>query len=192
MVSKKVRFISSAALVVVGLLVAATFFARHAQIHAAPQSATPPQTSTTNASGNPAPAQELPPGTIAHTAKAVTTAQFLARAHLSESSYMTVAEYVDAIAKERFRHGFHHAGLARAGGPEKEQISHRTPGGVQSGKKHLVNFDNFFDGRILANDLAPQCGLEVLRIRTTPGRIKSSIKAGPHKFPASFRRGRLL
>ena len=33
------------------------------------------------------------------TAKAVTTAQFLARGHLTESQYMTVAEYVDAIAK---------------------------------------------------------------------------------------------
>ena len=33
------------------------------------------------------------------TAKALTTALSLARSHLTESSYMTVAEYVDAIAK---------------------------------------------------------------------------------------------
>jgi len=58
-----------------------------------------PVVATQNAAPVAAPPQELPPGTIAVTAKAVTTAQFLARGHLTESSYMTVAEYVDAIAK---------------------------------------------------------------------------------------------
>src|SRR5579871_3064345 len=83
MLPKKFRFISSAALVVLGLIVAVVAFARHGQIQA-------------SAAAQP---QELPPGTISVTAKAVTTAQFLARGHLSESSYMTVAEYVEAIAK---------------------------------------------------------------------------------------------
>jgi hypothetical protein len=98
MKSTKFRFISSAALVVLGLI-AATFFTRHAQVHAAAaQTAPAPQSSPVNASGTAAPAQELPQGTIKYTAKALTTAQFVARAHLSESKYMTVAEYVDAIA----------------------------------------------------------------------------------------------
>jgi hypothetical protein len=44
-------------------------------------------------------AQPLPPGTIAFQAKAVTSAQFLAHQHLTESQYMTVAEYVEAIGK---------------------------------------------------------------------------------------------
>ena len=98
MLPKKFRFISSAALVVLGLIIAVAAFTRHGQIKAsaAEKPAVPAQ--------NPAPAtaaqpQELPPGTIAVTAKAVTTAQFLARGHLTESQYMTVAEYVDAIAK---------------------------------------------------------------------------------------------
>ena len=105
MVSKKSGFISSAALVVLGLLAVITFFARHSQIQAAAaeqkaQSAeqkTPsdPASSQNNAT----PAEQLPPGTIKITAKALTTAQFVARAHLSESQYMTVAEYVAAIAK---------------------------------------------------------------------------------------------
>ena len=129
MLSKKSRFISSAALVVLGLVLAAILFIRHGQIHAAAastpanaksafagdpaaQSETAPsaQNSPANASGNTASAQELPPGTIKYTAKALTTAQFVARAHLTESQYMTVAEYVDAIAaanggKKSFKKG---------------------------------------------------------------------------------------
>ena len=101
MLPKKFRFISSAALIVLGLIVALTVLTRHEQIQAS--AAEKPATQAAAAQNPPATAapqtQELPPGTIAHTAKAVTTAQFLARAHLSESSYMTVAEYVDAIAK---------------------------------------------------------------------------------------------
>src|SRR5215470_16431959 len=113
MVSKKFRLISSAALAVLGLILAAIFFIRHGQVQAAAaQSAPAPagQNSPANASGNAAPAQELPPGTIKLTAKALTTAQFVARAHLTESQYMTVAEYVEAIAtanggKKSFKKG---------------------------------------------------------------------------------------
>jgi hypothetical protein len=95
MLPKKSRALSSAALLIVGLFVAFVLFARHAQIHAAAEQSPAPA-----AVASPAPpAQQLPPGTISLTAKAVTSAQFIARAHLTESSYMTVAEYVDAIAK---------------------------------------------------------------------------------------------
>jgi hypothetical protein len=97
MSSNKSRFISSAALVVAGLIVALTMFTRHGQVQAAPASDKPATTVQTPAAV--AQAQQLPQGTISMTAKAVTTAQFVARGHLTESSYMTVAEYVDAIAK---------------------------------------------------------------------------------------------
>lgn len=102
MLPKKFRLISSTVLVVLGLVLAVAIFARHSQIQAAAAEKSA-ASSTQSAASPPAPnavqGQELPPGTIAHTVKAVTTAQFLARAHLSESSYMTVAEYVEAIAK---------------------------------------------------------------------------------------------
>jgi hypothetical protein len=95
MLPKKSRVLSTSALLLVGLLVAFLLFTRHAQIHAAAAQIPAPA-----AAASPAPAtQPLPPGTISFTAKAVTSAQFLARMHLTESSYMTVAEYVDAIAK---------------------------------------------------------------------------------------------
>ena len=101
MSSKKFRFISSATLIVFGLIVVVMIFGRHTQIHAATpeQSAPAAQNPPANASGSAPAAQELPPGTITYTAKALTTAQFLARGHLTESQYMTVAEYVAAIAK---------------------------------------------------------------------------------------------
>ena len=115
MATKKLGIVSSATLIVAGLVVAVIFFARHPQLisqtkvsAAAPaqtstnatQDATTPPAQTGNGTpGNAgAAAQTLPPGTIAYEAKALTTAVFLARQHLTESKYMTVAEYVAAIA----------------------------------------------------------------------------------------------
>ena len=98
MLPKKLRFISSTALIALGLTVAIVGFARHGQIKAS-ASEKPAVTAQNSAPAAAAQPQELPPGTISVTAKAVTTAQFLARGHLTESQYMTVAEYVDAIAK---------------------------------------------------------------------------------------------
>jgi hypothetical protein len=98
MLPKKLRFISSAALIALGLTVAVVEFARHGQIKAS-AAEKPAVAAQNSAPATAAQPQELAPGTISVTAKAVTTAQFLARGHLTESSYMTVAEYVDAIAK---------------------------------------------------------------------------------------------
>ena len=97
MLSKKLRFISSAALVVLGLIIAVAVLSRHSQIQAFAADKPAPVVQIPPAAA-PQP-QVLPAGTISLTAKAVTTAQFVARGHLSESSYMTVAEYVDAIGK---------------------------------------------------------------------------------------------
>jgi hypothetical protein len=101
MLPKKFRFISSAALIVFVLVVVIMLFARHSQIQAAAAEQTPATTQNpaSNASGSAPATPELPQGTITYTAKALTTAQFLARGHLSESQYMTVAEYVAAIAR---------------------------------------------------------------------------------------------
>ena len=111
MVPKKFRVVSTAALSAVVLVFAIFFFTRHtelfSQTHVSAAQNNPAQNSAAqgNAAPNPAAqpaqpaAQTLPPGTIAHEAKAVTSAQFLARQHLTESQYMTVAEYVEAIAK---------------------------------------------------------------------------------------------
>ena len=75
-------------------------------------------------------------------------------------------------------------------GPRNRRLPTGRARSVQSGQKHLVDFSDFFDSRILADDFPPQGGFEVQRIGAAPGRIKSSIKAGPHNFPASSSRGR--
>jgi len=58
------------------------------------------------------------------------------------------------VAEKRFRQGFDYAGLAGTGGAEEEQISDRAIGGVESGEKHLIDLDDFFDGGVLADDFA--------------------------------------
>ena len=96
---KKFRVISTAALAIVGLALAALLVARHAlsisQTHVS--AAQNPAGLSAGESG--AAVQQLPPGTIAYPAKAVTTALFLARLNLTNSSYMTVPEFEDAIRK---------------------------------------------------------------------------------------------
>jgi len=121
MAFKRFGTISTAAAVAVAVIFAIFFFTRHSELFSQTHvSAAPPaaQSAQSNSaqnsaiqngasqnnsaqSGSPAApaAQPLPPGTIAFEAKAVTSAQFLARQHLTESQYMTVAEYVEAISK---------------------------------------------------------------------------------------------
>jgi hypothetical protein len=116
MAPKKFGFASTAVLIVAVLVVVTLVFARHAQVFsqtrvsAAQSPVTTPSAPPQSLEQSPTPAQPLPPGTITYQAKAVTTAQFLARMHLTESKYMTVAEYVDAIAavndgKKSFKRG---------------------------------------------------------------------------------------
>ncbi|HYX54250.1 MAG TPA: putative glycoside hydrolase [Candidatus Limnocylindrales bacterium] len=106
MESRKLKFVPTAAIIVAIFGIAILAFARHSLINpahvAAAQSTiaaqAPVQTQPVAATAQPT-AEQLPPGTIKYEAKAVTTAQFLARQHLTESKYMTVAEYVAAIGQ---------------------------------------------------------------------------------------------
>jgi hypothetical protein len=96
---KKFQALSTAALAIVVLLVVTLFLTRHA-LSISPAHASAAQNPVTPVAGGAASAaQILPPGTIAYPAKALTTALFLARLHLSESSFMTVPEFEDAIRK---------------------------------------------------------------------------------------------
>ncbi|HET9182333.1 MAG TPA: putative glycoside hydrolase [Candidatus Angelobacter sp.] len=112
MAPRKFTFASTAVLIVAGLVVLSFVFTRHGHLVSEAQ-ASPARQTTANSAATPAAsasAQQLPPGTITYQAKAYTTAQFLARNHLTESKYMTVAEYVDAIAadnngKKTFKRG---------------------------------------------------------------------------------------
>jgi len=87
MLPKKSRIISTVVLTIFVLSLTALLVARRSRHVSAAQS--PPVTA------QPAPA--VPDGTLVYTAKATTSALFLARQNLTNSSYMTVAEFEDAI-----------------------------------------------------------------------------------------------
>src|SRR5215471_2873203 len=89
MLPKKSRIISTVVLTIFVLSLTAVLVARRSRHVSAAQS--PPVTA------QPAPA--VPDGTLVYTAKATTSALFLARQNLTNSSYMTVAEFEDAIRK---------------------------------------------------------------------------------------------
>lgn len=94
MLFRKFRLIFSALIMIVFLGFATYFFTRHAQA----VSQSNPSSGTPNATQS-APAKEVPPGTITYKPKAGTLAVIVARKYLSESTFMTVAEFEAAIRK---------------------------------------------------------------------------------------------
>jgi hypothetical protein len=100
MQSRKLRFIVSAIVLVVVVFLSTYLFSRHA---AAVSQNNPPRQSSATApapdGGNATPARQLPPGTISLTANALTLPVTVARKYLSQSSYMTVAEFEAAIRR---------------------------------------------------------------------------------------------
>ena len=94
------------------------------------------------------------------------------------------------IAEQRLGHRLHDARLARSGRPQKQQVADRAAGRIQPGEKHLINFGDFFDGRVLANDLAPESGFEILRRVAAPRWIQCCIESGFH-YVSTYRLGSL-
>ena len=68
------------------------------------------------------------------------------------------------FAEQDFGGGFDDARLARACGPEKEQISDGAAGRVQAGTEHLINADNGLDGLVLSYDFGAKSSLEILNL----------------------------
>jgi hypothetical protein len=89
---KKFRNVSLAVAVLLLLGFASFLFSRNSQLVSQTRSSVAPVTTAAAA-----PARELPPGTIAYTPKANTSALAIARKYLSESTYMTVPEFESAI-----------------------------------------------------------------------------------------------
>ena len=95
MPAKKFRLILSVLIAVVVSGFATWVFSRHAAAVSPANSST----QSTPAAADTAPPRELPPGTIVYKPKAGTLAVIVARKYLSESSFMTVAEFEAAIRK---------------------------------------------------------------------------------------------
>jgi hypothetical protein len=97
MSSKLFRTISFLAFLLAGIVVTIVFVARrqtNSQTRPAPPAAAVAPDKITQA-----PAQTLPPGTVAYTPQANTSALAIARIYLTESSYMTAPELEAAIVK---------------------------------------------------------------------------------------------
>ncbi|MBZ5524155.1 MAG: putative glycoside hydrolase [Acidobacteriia bacterium] len=97
MPARKYRSFASIAVVVALLVFGSLIFSRHAQVASQTQTLAPVATVSAPAAPSSTSARQLPPGTIADTLKASTTALAIARKHLDESSFMTVAEFETAI-----------------------------------------------------------------------------------------------
>ena len=100
MFPKKFRPVPTAVLVILGLVSATLVLARRTHLFSqTPVSAAQNPQPAQAAAASVTPGQQPPPGTVTYTAKAITTAVYLARLNLTNSSYMTVAELEEAIRK---------------------------------------------------------------------------------------------
>src|SRR5437667_9359764 len=88
------------------------------------------------------------------------------------------------IAEQRFGHGFNHTRLAGAGRSQEQEASYRTSRSIQARKKHLVNLRHLFDCLVLADDLAPQVGVEVACIVAATGRVEDGCEVRSHRVKA--------
>src|SRR5436305_13062205 len=97
MVSRKFRIACTAVVLIAVFGIGSFFFSHHAR--ASQSQSAPASSAPVAASVSTSPEGALPPGTIRYTPKANTVAISVARKYLSESSYMTVAEFEAAIRK---------------------------------------------------------------------------------------------
>src|SRR6476469_3121989 len=74
-----------------------------------------------------------------------------------------------SVPEQRLGKRLNHPRLARTCRPQKEEIPHGPTGSVQARQEHLINFYDFFDRLVLANDLSAKCGFKV------PGVITSAV-----------------
>jgi hypothetical protein len=65
-------------------------------------------------------------------------------------------DYGTAASEQNFRSGLDSARLAGTGWPQEQQVPDRTPRRTQPGTKHLVKFDECFDGLVLPYDFFSQ------------------------------------
>src|SRR5260370_17245501 len=95
---KMFRTISLLVLLTAGIVFTLIFVARHEQLVSQTKPATPAPVQNT-AANTATPSVPLPPGTIAYTPKANTSALAIARLHLTDSSFMTPTKPQAAIPK---------------------------------------------------------------------------------------------
>src|SRR5438045_1796912 len=95
------------------------------------------------------------------------------------------------IAEQNLRRCFHDARLARAGGPEKEQIAYWPSWRVQPGAKYLIQVHQRLYSLFLTDDFRPQGAFKVTRVVAADARIELLPNRWFHKSSpadAAFRK----
>ena len=86
-----------------------------------------------------------------------------------------------SVAEQGFRHGFDDAGLAGAGGPQKQEVADRTAGRIQAGQEHLVDLDHLFNGLLLADDFAAKGVFKLPGIIAAAGWVEHCVEDRFHR-----------
>ena len=86
------------------------------------------------------------------------------------------------VPKQRLGHRFDHARLARSRRPQKQQVPHRTPRRIQPRQKHLIDFDDLFESRVLPHNAAAQRSIKLSSIVAATVRIQHCCQIRSHKI----------
>src|SRR6266568_5579407 len=84
------------------------------------------------------------------------------------------------VAEERLGEGFDYASLARSGRTKEQEVADGASGGVESSEKHLIDLNDLFDGRVLANAFATESSFKVPGIAAPASRVKNCAGDGLH------------
>ena len=101
------------------------------------------------------------------------------------------------VPKQRLGHGLHHPRLPRSRRPQEQQVPHRTSRRIQPRQKHLIDFDDLLDGRVLPHNAAAQGGIKLSSIVAATVRIEHCCEIRSHRvvgpgLPDIFPFGRFL
>ena len=76
------------------------------------------------------------------------------------------------ISHQAFRGGFHHARLARTGGPEKKEIADGPARAGHARQERLIDIHYLIDGFVLPDNAPPQVHLKFHRFSSRKRRVK--------------------
>src|SRR5262249_6312386 len=94
-------------------------------------------------------------------------------------------DYRSRVTEQNLGRHLHNPRLARPGWAEEEQVANRPPRRAHSGQKDLIEIHHCPDSFLLADDLALQRSLELLRFWTASRGIKFLTVGALHKASPS-------
>ncbi len=86
------------------------------------------------------------------------------------------------VSEQSLGHGFDHAGLARTGWSEEQQVAHWASGRVEARKEHLIDLYDLFDRLILSHNAATKGGFKLSSIVAATVWIEHCCEVRSHKF----------